>query len=148
MCEVINGLQHLAVDNSRSYRLCDVLVLNSKYDEEKIALLNNVGGAGLKDIYNGLTWAGPTEDVSDESKVYARVTLKMDTYFNVKKNQLSARRTFSTMIQRSTKSLEQFITRIRTTVKSCDFGNEEISLFWDIQMMHCVRNSTGRNMKI
>ena len=49
----------------------------------------------------------------------------MDAYFNVKKNQLSARRTFSTMSQRSTESLEQFITRIRTTVKSCDFGNEE-----------------------
>ena len=29
------------------------------------------------------------------------------------------------MSQRSTESLEQFITRIRTTVKNCDFGNEE-----------------------
>ena len=101
---------------------------NSKTDEEKIALLINVGGgrgAELKDIYNRITWAAPTEDVPDESKVYTKVTEKMDAYFNVKKNQLSARRTFSTMSQRSAESLEQFITRIRTTVKSCDFGNKE-----------------------
>ena len=98
---------------------------NSKTDEDKIALLINVGGAELKDIYNGLTWAAPTEDVPDESKVYTRVTAKMDAYVNVKNNQLSARRTFSTMSQRSTESLEQFITKIQTTVKSCDFGNEE-----------------------
>ena len=67
--------------------------------------------------------AAPTEDVPDESKVYTRVTAKMDAYFNVKKNQLSARRTFSTISQRSTESLEQFNTRIQTTVKSCDFGS-------------------------
>ena len=85
---------------------------NSKTDEEKIVLLINVGGAELKDIYNGLTWAAPIEDVPDESKVYTRVTAKKDAYFNVKKNQLSARRIFSTMSQRSTESLEQFITRI------------------------------------
>ena len=78
--------------------------------KKKIALLINVRGAELKDIHNGLTWAAPTEDVPDESKVYTRVTAKMDVYFNVKKNQLSAWRTFSTMSERSTESLEQFIT--------------------------------------
>ena len=67
---------------------------NSKTDEEKIALLINVGGAERKDIYNGLTWAAPTEDVPDESKVYTRVTAKMDAYFNVKKKQLSVRECF------------------------------------------------------
>ena len=44
-----------------------------------------MGGAELKDIYNGLTWAAPTEDILDESKVYTRVTAKMDEYFNVKR---------------------------------------------------------------
>ena len=39
--------------------------LNSKTDEEKTALLINVGGAELKDIYNGLTWAAPTKNVPD-----------------------------------------------------------------------------------
>ena len=84
----------------------------SKTDEEKFALLINVGGAELKDIYNGLTCTAPTEDVPDESKVYTRVTAKWMHILMQKKNQLSARRTFSTMSQRSTESLEQFITRI------------------------------------
>ena len=34
--------------------------------KKKIVLLINVGEEELKDIYNGLTWAAPTEDVPDE----------------------------------------------------------------------------------
>ena len=57
-----------------------------KSDKEKIALLINIGGPDLKDIYDGITWAAATPDVPDESKVYAKVVSKLGSHFNVKKN--------------------------------------------------------------
>ena len=59
----------------------------SRGDDKKIALLINLGGDELKRIYNSLVWAAPTTDVPDESQVYDTVILKLDVYFNVKKNQ-------------------------------------------------------------
>ena len=38
----------------------------SKDDDEKIALLINLGGEEFKEIYRSLTWAAPTEAVPDE----------------------------------------------------------------------------------
>ena len=98
----------------------------SRGDDEKIALLINLGGDELKRIYNSLVWAAPTTDVPDESQEYDTVIQKLNTYFNVKKNQFSARKTFSILQQSKDENIDQFITKIRTKVKECDFKTEEI----------------------
>ena len=50
----------------------------SRGDDEKIALLINLGEDELKRIYNSLVWAAPTTDVPDESQVYDTVIQKLD----------------------------------------------------------------------
>ena len=104
-------------------------------DEEKIGTLMNLGGDDLKGIYKTLTWAEPTEQVPDESQVYDRVVAKLDEYFQVQKNYLSSRKVFSELSQRQDEHIDQFITRIKTKVKSCDFHETS------------VRNSSERSMR-
>ena len=95
-----------------------------KSDDQKVALVINLGGEELKNIYKSLTFAPKTAE-KDESLEYETVLTKLDTYFNVKKNQLSARKTFSILNQKKTESLDQFITRIKTGAQNCDFSVAE-----------------------
>lgn len=95
-------------------------------DDEKIALLINLGGEELKTIYQSLSWAAATEQIPDESQHFDSVLKKFDAYFHVKKNFLSSRKIFSNMQQQSDENLEQFITRIKTKVKDCDFSGDEL----------------------
>ena len=94
-------------------------------DDEKIALLINTGGTELKRVYNSLTWDNPTVTVPDQSQVYAKVIEILDDYFHVRKNVLSSRKIFSEMSQNADENLEQFITRIRTLAKDCDYSETE-----------------------
>lgn len=89
----------------------------TKSDEEKIALLINIGGEELKDIYKSLDLAA---DVT-----YKDLIKNLDSYFNVKGNQLSARKGFSMLTQKRTESVDQFITRVKSMAKDCDFADTE-----------------------
>ena len=87
-----------------------------KSNTEKVALLINTGGTALKEIYKTLELSG---------KTYDQVLTALDGYFNVQKNQLSARKIFSTLAQKQEENIDQFITHIKCKAAECDFGDDE-----------------------
>lgn len=54
------------------------------------------------------SWAAPTEEVPDKSKVYRSVINKLDAHFKVQVKPFSARKIFST-IQQKEETIEQYI---------------------------------------
>ena len=85
----------------------------NKGDDEKVALLINQGGEELRTIYNGLEWPAATNQIPDASVHYDSVVKAFDEHFQVSKNELTARKKFSVLSQKSGEALEVFINRIK-----------------------------------
>ena len=96
-----------------------------KPDEERVALLLNLGGDELLDIYNSFEFPAPQGNEQDPAKVLQTVIQKFDAHFAPRKTTLIDRYKFHKCQQQSGESVDAFITRLRILAKGCDFKDEK-----------------------
>ena len=87
-----------------------ITVSNQKY-----ALLLHCGGEDLQEIYDTLT---PS---ANEPDVYKAATGALDNYFQPKQNKRYERHIFITCQQNEGETITQYVTRLRTFSKTCQF---------------------------
>ncbi|XP_074033972.1 uncharacterized protein isoform X2 [Leptinotarsa decemlineata] len=107
-------------------------------DDRKIAILLNVGGEVVIDIYNAL-------ELSEEQKQnYETVMIAFDNYFMPKKNELLSRYLFNIRKQLEGEMLKDFIRELRDLAEPCNFGDQKESLIRD-QVILGISNDQLRN---
>nr|XP_023024776.1 ubinuclein-1-like [Leptinotarsa decemlineata] len=107
-------------------------------DDRKIAILLNVGGEVVIDIYNAL-------ELSEEQKQnYETVMIAFDNYFMPKKNELLSRYLFNIRKQLEGEMLKDFIRELRDLAEPCNFGHQKESLIRD-QVILGISNDQLRN---
>ena len=116
--------------------------LDGKSDEVKVALLLTHGGGELLRIYNTIDFGAPVTDssgniTSDPSKVLATVLKKFDEYFAPRKLVIASRYRFRCCKQNEEETIDNFITRLRTLVKQCDFSTERDEAIRDQIVFGC-----------
>ena len=89
---------------------------------QKRALLLHCGGEELQEIFDTLK---PSDTEPD---VYKAATEVLDTHFQPKQNKRYERHLFRTCIQIDSETISQYVTRLRTLSKTCQFHdpNDEI----------------------
>ena len=90
--------------------------LAEKSEEQQVNALVYCMGREADDVLKsfGLT--------ADQQKVYATVTGKYTTYFNVRRNTIFERARFNLRKQEEGESVDQFITSLYTLAEHCDYG--------------------------
>lgn len=109
-------------------------------DEEKVALLLNLGGDQLLEVYNSLEFPAPENNDSDPANVFSNVLAKLDAHFTVKKTLVMNRYKFRKCRQQSGESVEAFILRLRVLAKDCDFKAEREDCLLDQLVFGCQDN--------
>ena len=92
-----------------------------KPEEEKVALLLNLGGDELIEIYNSFDFPSPVGSATDPSKVLQTVVEKFDAHFAPRRTTLINRFKFHKCEQMSGEPVEAFITRLKVLMKDCDY---------------------------
>ena len=90
-------------------------------DEEKVALLLNLGGDELLEIYNSFDFPQPEDNAPDPAKVLKTVLDKLDAHFAPRKSTLINRYKLHQCQQQSGETVDAFITRLKVLAKDCDF---------------------------
>ncbi|CAC5397235.1 unnamed protein product [Mytilus coruscus] len=85
--------------------------------DQKYALLLHTAGMNVQDIFFTLP-EGAGEGA------YEKAVSALDAYFTPLSNAPYERSIFRSMIQSSSETIEQYITRLRQRADSCDFGNQ------------------------
>ena len=83
----------------------------------KQALLLHCAGADVQEIFETLTITEPTEN----NNIYQISTTALDTYFQPKVNKRYERHNFRSASQKSDESIDQYVTRLHTLSKTCEF---------------------------
>ncbi|CAG2215581.1 unnamed protein product [Mytilus edulis] len=81
--------------------------------DQKYALLLHTAGMNVQDIFNTLP-----------EGAYEKAVSALDAYFTPLSNAPYERSIFRSMIQSSSETIEQYITRLRQRADTCDFGNQ------------------------
>ena len=99
---------------------------DKKPDDVKVALLLTLGGDELLRIYNALDFEAPQTDdagnvTNDPSKRLGTVLDKLSEHFSPRKLIIAARYKFRCCMQKEEESINEFITRLKTLIKDCDY---------------------------
>ncbi|XP_068246871.1 uncharacterized protein [Palaemon carinicauda] len=122
----------LGADNEREWRSFKqrfkIYLLASEKDnkpeETKVALLLNIGGVELLQIYNSFEFAVPATGNPNPANVLKDILAKFNVYFSPRKNELVARYKFRRCMQETNETLETYFTRLKILVKDCNYGNQ------------------------
>ncbi|XP_050548028.1 uncharacterized protein LOC126909633, partial [Daktulosphaira vitifoliae] len=125
-CKIPKNLSldgNLAVNWRRFYQQFEIFLLASgsyeKPDEVKIAILLNVAGEKLVDIYNTFTFDRRTK------RTYDNVITLFKNHFEPKKNIIFERFKFYSCNQEPDQSIGEYVTKLRTLASSCEFSETE-----------------------
>ena len=89
--------------------------------EQKKALLLHCGGEGIRTIFNTLTVAVATQ----QNDVFKRASDALTAYFSPKKNKRYERHLFKLCAQAESESMSQWVTKLKTLSKSCEFNDAD-----------------------
>ncbi|XP_057310511.1 uncharacterized protein K02A2.6-like [Hydractinia symbiolongicarpus] len=84
---------------------------------QKKALLLHCAGEDLRELFDTL----PEPEAADGQNDYVKACTALDTYFLPKKNKRYERHVFRTCAQKESESISQYVTRLRTLAKTCEF---------------------------
>ena len=88
---------------------------------QKKALLLHCGGEGLREIFETLT-----VDAADENNdEFKRATDALTAHFAPKRNKRFERHLFRNCAQGDSETMNQYVTKLRTLIKTCEYGNAE-----------------------
>nr|XP_039255361.1 uncharacterized protein K02A2.6-like [Styela clava] len=99
---------------------------NIKSDITKVAILLNFAGEDAVEIYNNFDFAE-----ADDRKKLDKVIEKFENYCNQRKNVVFERHQFWQSSQDVTETIDQFVTKLRSKVKSCAFKEEPEDMIRD-----------------
>ena len=100
--------------------------LSEKDEKVQLATLLHVAGEEALEIYNTFTW----DSDEDENKVNM-IMAKFEAYCNPRKNINWERHIFNIRNQQIGETIDQYVTDLKTKVKSCEFGTLTDSLIRD-----------------
>ena len=100
--------------------------LSEKDDKIQSATLLHVAGSDVLEIYNTFMW----EQEGDERKI-AKIMEKFQAYCEPRKNITWERHVFNTCNQEVRETIDQYITKLKTKARSCEFGALKDSLIQD-----------------
>ena len=104
-------------------------------DEQKRALLLDVSGEEVKDLFETLTYTGNT---------YAQAIDKLNEYFVPKKNIAFERHMFRQSKQEEDETVDNFIVRLSKLSISCDFSELQKEDMIRDQVVDCCRSTDFR----
>lgn len=107
-------------------------------DAQKRALLLHLAGPGVRDIFN--TYA---VDVRGNETDFDKAVKCLSDHFKLKKNVPMARQTFLATNPKQGETINNFITRLKTAVEFCEYGDERDNQVRDRVLCHI----SDRNLK-
>ena len=110
----------------------------TKPEETKVALLLNIGGDELLQIYNSFEFPAPGTGNPNPANVLASVIAKFDEYFAPRKNELVSRYRFRKCIQKSDETLEAYVTRLKILIKDCNYDDQRDKQLRDQVVFGCL----------
>ena len=90
----------------------------------KKALLLHCGGEGLREIFETLTVPAADADNDD----FKRATDALTAHFAPKRNIRFERHLFRNCAQGEAETMNQYVTKLRTLVKTCEYADAEDSI--------------------
>ena len=87
---------------------------------QKRALLLHLAGSGIRDIF--LTY---DEETRGNATDYDKILLCLNNHFKLKRNVPMARQTFLSTSPQQNETINNFITRLKTVVEDCEYGDEK-----------------------
>ena len=106
-----------------------------KPEATKVALLLNIGGEELLQIYNSFEF--PAGD-PNPANVLASVISKFDDYFAPRKNELVSRYRFRKCTQKPDETLEAYMTRLKILIKDCNYDDQRDKQLRDQVVFGCA----------
>ena len=100
--------------------------LSDKDEKVQSATLLHVAGPDALEIYNTFSW----DTEGDENKV-EKIKERFEGYCNPRKNITWERHVFNTCDQDIGETIDQYVTKLKTKAKSCEFGTLKDSLIRD-----------------
>ena len=110
---------------------------NAKEDRTKSARFLHVAGQEALEIYNTFTW----ETDGDEKKV-TKIMKMFKCYCMPRKNVTWERHVFKSRFQQPGEKIDQYVTDLRSKVKSCEIGTLTESLIRDRIVCGVISNQT------
>lgn len=87
---------------------------------QKKALLLHCGGEDLRELFSTLP-----DPINAEDDDYIKVCTALNSYFLPKKNKRYERHVFKMSAQKETETVSQYITRLRSLAKTCEFVDND-----------------------
>lgn len=100
--------------------------LSEKDEKVQAATSLHVAGPEALEIYNTFSW----ENEGDERKV-TKIMEKFQAYCEPRKNITWERHVFNTCNQEVGETIDQYVTKLKTKARSCEFGALKDSLIRD-----------------
>ena len=89
---------------------------------QKKALLLHCGGEDLRELFDTLPDPAGLPEGTD---AYVKACTALDTYFLPRKNKRYERHVFRICVQKDNESIAQYVTRLRSLAKTCEFHNTD-----------------------
>ena len=109
----------------------------TKPEDTKVALLLNIGGDELLQIYNSFEFPAPATGNPNPANVLDSVLAKFDDYFAPRKNELVSRYRFRKCVQKPDETLEAYMTRLKILIKDCDYDDQRDKQLRDQVVLGC-----------
>ena len=115
-----------------------------KDNQTKTLLLLHIMGEEAQEVYD--TFKFDTEDGQSTAMVFDKVINMFDKYCTPKKNLTLERFHFMKAVQNNGESVDQFVIRLKTLSKSCEFGELEESLVKDRLVVGIIGDSVRERL--
>ena len=98
---------------------------------QKRALLLHFAGGGIRDIF--LTY---DEETRGNATDYDKILLCLNNHFKLKRNVPMAKQTFLSTSPQQNETINNLITRLKTVVEDCEYGDEKDNQVRDRVISH------------